>query len=289
MIIQKCHTSEEINQELLHIHNNYEDFTTFRTLGNSHDNRPVSLLRIGLGIETIVMTAGLYGKEDLNPLLLLKLAESYAKAYAENLELNKYPVRKLLNQCSVTILPLLNPDGYEIAHNGFQIIRNPILRQMCKMRGIESENWKYNARGVDLNGNFPCQTYEPAQLGEYPSSEQETRLLMRVFEEYDTSGYLNFYSNEKIVCYYRPEHRIAPFSFRCQMKRFPYRLRNKNNNMWKPGEHGESGSPAAYYTQLIGNPAFCIETVDNYRQNPWTLEQTSLEIQHIPLEIIKKM
>ena len=146
----------------------------------------------------------------MNPVLLTKLAEEYCQAYADDAEIDHYPVKELLNKCSLCILPLVNPDGYETVLQVLNSIRNPILRQLCKMRGIGAEHWKYNARGVDINRNFPCKSYIQQQLGEYPASENETRALMKVFEEYETVGYIDFHSRGRIIYYYR---QAMPFSY----------------------------------------------------------------------------
>ena len=74
---------------------------------------------------------------------------------------------------------------------------------MARARNISSENWKYNARGVDINRNFPCKSYVQQQLYEYPGSESETQMLMRIFRDYETVAYLDFHSRGKIIYYYR--------------------------------------------------------------------------------------
>ena len=78
------------------------------------------------------------------------------------------------------------------------------------MRGVDWPYWKYNARAVDINRNFPCKSYIQQQFGEYPASEQETQTLIRVFEQWDTIGYLDFHSRGRIIYYYR---QAMPFSY----------------------------------------------------------------------------
>lgn len=293
MVLNQTYTSEEIDQDMKILYEKYTDFTSYRIMGRSHDNRPISMIRIGLGIESLVLTAGIHGQESVNPVLLVKLAEEYCQAYAENLFVEKYPIREFLNRCSVTILPLVNPDGYETALHGFDTIRNPILRQMCKMRGISREQWKYNARGVDINKNFPCKSYTPQQLGEYPGSEQETQALIRVFDEYETIGYIDFHSRGRIIYYYR---QAMPFSYNQKnhkLARYMQRLSDysigKRDDTYDSGEN--SGSPVNYYSQLLSKPAIVVETVENsvqYPMEPLQQEHTYREIRTMPLEIIDK-
>lgn len=294
MVLNQTYTSEEIDQDIKILYEKHSDFTSYRIMGNSHDHRPISMLRIGLGIEALVLTAGIHGQESINPVLLARLAEEYCQAYAENTYIEKYSVRELLNRCSVTILPLVNPDGYETALHGFKSIRNPILRQMCKMQGIEWEHWKYNARGVDINRNFPCKSYTPQQLGEYPASEQETQALIRVFDEYETIGYIDFHSRGRVIYYYR---QAMPFSYNQKNHKLArYMQRLSDYSIGKRTEEcdaaGDGGSPVNYYSQLLGKPAIVVETVENsarYPLEPIWQEHTYQEIRTMPLEIIHKV
>ncbi len=118
--------------------------------------------------------------------------------------------RELLDHCSICFLPIVNPDGYVIATESFNAIRNPILRQACKMRGGTGPTGNTTQESVDINRNFPCKSYIQQQFGEYPASEQETKALIRVFEQCDTIGYLDFHSRGRIIYYYR---QAMPFSY----------------------------------------------------------------------------
>lgn len=286
-------TTGEIHQILETLGETYTDFVVHRILGTSHDNRPIPLLRIGLGMESIVLTGGIHGSEWINPVLLTMLAEEYCEAYSQNASIGPYPVRELLNRCSLIVIPLVNPDGYETARRGFSCIQNPILRQMCKMRGIRWQNWKYNARGIDINSNFPCKSYVCQQLGEYPGSEQETQALIRVFDEYDTIGYLDFHSRGRIICYYR---QAMPFFYNHKnhkLARSMQRLSEYNIGKKEDACTGETSGGCAvnYYSQLLGKPAIMVETVEDSVENPMEMscrERTYQEIRTMPLEIINK-
>jgi g-D-glutamyl-meso-diaminopimelate peptidase len=293
MILNRTYSCDEIFQDMKELAQIYTDFTLFRTVGISHDERPIPLLRVGLGIDTLVLTAGVHGRESVNPVLLTKLAEEYCSAYSENRTIEGLSVRELLNRCSICILPLVNPDGYETALCGFDVIRNPILRQYCKIRNIDAEHWKYNARGVDINRNFPCKSYIQQQLGEYPSSENETRALIKVFEEYDTVGYIDFHSRGRIIYYYR---QAMPFSYNQRNHKLArYMQKLSNYTIGKKEEEYMSqlngGSPVNYYSELLKKPAITVETIEEtagYPLDPSYQEKTFQEIHLLPLEIINK-
>ena len=201
--LNQSYTYEELLRNLQESGTQYPESTIYKKVGESHDERPIPMLRVGLGLDTLILTSGIHGKESINPVLLTRMAQEYCQAYQDNSYMGNYPVRELLNHCSICFLPIVNPDGYVIATESFSAIRNPILRQACKMRGVDWPYWKYNARAVDINRNFPCKSYIQQQFGEYPASEQETQTLIRVFEQWDTIGYLDFHSRGRIIYYYR--------------------------------------------------------------------------------------
>ena len=200
-------------------------------------------------------------------------------------------MRELLNHCSICFLPIVNPDGYVIATESFNAIRNPILRQTCKMRGVDWPYWKYNARTVDINRNFACKSYIQQQFGEYPASEQETKALIRVFEQCDTIGYLDFHSRGRIIYYYR---QAMPFSYNQRNHKLArYMQKLSNYSLGKQEEEYLSrlngGSPVNYYSELLHRPAITVETVEenaDFPLNPSCQERTYEEIRILPLEII---
>ncbi len=282
MILTQTSTYDEICENLYHLSAEYKDFTTLRMVGTSHDQRKIFLFRVGLGMETIVLSAGLYGRDTINPLLFLQLAREYCKAYLEDTSIGTYRVRELLNRCSICFVPLLNPDGYEICRYGYEAIRNPILRQFCKIREIDYKQWIFNAKGIDINGNFPCKSYVQQQLGEYPASEPETRALMKVFEEYDTIGYLNFQSRGRITYYFR---QALPFAYNPKYHRVARFMQKISDYcIGKKEEDKTGGTPLNYYSELMKKPALTIETLES---DPACFKETYKEVRTLPLKIIR--
>ncbi len=240
----------------------YPGFTVLRHMGTSHDGRTIPLIRMGLGVHSLVLTAGLYGNEQENPHLLLRLIEEYGRAYLKKETVQGYSVRQLLNQYSLVILPLLNPDGYDIVSQGFSIIRNPVLRQMCKMKELDAKQWIYNARCVNLDRNFPAKTYESQGPGEYPGSENETRALMRVFEEYETIGYLDFHSQSRVIYYF---YHTLPFVRHQKNYMLGHYLQPSREFHIRRREEDQipaGGSPVNYYAEYYERPAIIVKTTE---------------------------
>ena len=284
--LDRHHSYADIFREMKELAKEYEDFTICRTVGESHDQRPIPMIRIGMGMKTLVLTGGINGREWANPALLLKLLEEYCWLYQEDGCVGEYQVRNLLNHCALAVLPLLNPDGYQVAREGYSQIRNPVLRQLCRIKGIPSQEWEFNARGINIGGNFPCRSYISQQLGEYPGSEQETQALIRVFQEYDTVGYMDFHSRGRVICYYR--HAMS-FSYNQRNHRMArYLQKISDYGLGKQGDEEVGGSPVNYYSELVGQPALTVETLAADGRDTDSLEKAFGEIRPLPLEFLSR-
>lgn len=272
----------------------YSDFTICRIVGTSQDDRTIPMLRMGFGTRNLICTAGIHGRESVNPVLMLRMMEDYAQSFRFRQKIGGYDVSDLLHQFSICFLPVVNPDGYEIATQGFDVISNPIYRRMARSRNISSENWKYNARGVDINRNFPCKSYVQQQLYEYPGSESETQMLMRVFRDYETAAYLDFHSRGKIIYYYR---NAMPHTYNQKCRQLAKELQHVSGYALGRKEEEllsrvSGGNSVHFYSELTGNPAITIETLPQDAPFPPGVncqKDTYEEIKSIPLSLLSSL
>ena len=98
------------------------------------------------------------------------------------------------------------------AQNGFGAIRNPVYRQMLRMQSIPAEDFGYNARGMDISHNFPTVHYIRSRMGEEPASENETKALIRIIQEYDGRGLLTFAQSGREIIYYHCQQGVGSSS-----------------------------------------------------------------------------
>lgn len=293
--LERTYTYEMIFNEMKRLANEYHHLLTCRVIGHSHDDRSIPMISLGRGNEILFCTAGVHGREIVNPVILLKMIEEYAQTYNAGILLDdQYDVFKLMQKYSVFFIPLVNPDGYEIATRGFDAIRNPRLRQALRIRQISHENWKYNARGVDINRNFPCKSYIQQQYTEYPGSENETRALIHVFQDYDSVGYIDFHSRGKIIYYYR---QAMPYQYNQQSYRLArYLQKISHYSLGKKEEEFFSsmngGNSVHYYSEATGCPAITVETVDENAKFPLSVahqESAYEEVKYIPLGVLSQL
>ncbi len=148
--------------------------TVIRTI-HSKLNYPIELIKLKPEHpeKSILIIGVLHGDEPDGEYLIRKYLES-------DPEVNK---NRLL------FIPCLNPDGKHL-------------------------NTRQNVNGVDLNRNFPSQNWELTEDkdyfgGEHPSSERETKFVLKVFEQFDIDCILAIHAPYKIVNYDGPAKELA--------------------------------------------------------------------------------
>lgn len=154
------------------------------SIGNSVEGRPLWVLRLTAGLgppppdgeagpdaagpllpgrPQVKLVGNMHGDETVSRQVLIYLARELAAGYRRG----DPRIVRLLNTTDVYVLPSLNPDGFERAHEGDCGLSDS---------GPPGASGRDNSRGRDLNRSFPDQfsTGEPPALDEVP----EVRALM---------------------------------------------------------------------------------------------------------------
>lgn len=297
MLTAEALTYEKIYFSLWETAQRYGRFAQFRVIGKSHDDRLIPMLEIGGGHTVVFCVAGVTGRDRQMPDFLLQMAVEYCQAYECGWLLDEfYDVRELLDKVRLCIIPLLNPDGFEVCGRGYTVIHNPIYRQMLRMQNIPCEEFSANARGMDIRRNFPTNYYIRKRIHQEPASENETKALIRIFQEYKSRGLLSFCQSEKKIVYYRQSQGFAfnQRSYRLArhlQKRTCYRLEKTQAPEHTQGRQRakSTGTPEQFYAETVKQPSLMIETPFAPGDAP-ELEQRCKkdyqEIHLLPLEYI---
>ena len=75
--------------------------------------RPVRTLVIGTGPRKVFYSASHHANEWITALVLLKFAEDYAKAIAEDGKIFDQSARELSQNVTIYMVPMVNPDIFE--------------------------------------------------------------------------------------------------------------------------------------------------------------------------------
>ena len=258
----------------------YPDLIQVESIGTTVSNRSILMLKIGKGKRGILLTGGVHGRETINSVVLMRMIEEYACAYTnpfdeENMKRKcKIDIRQFLCEFTLYTVPLMNPDGYTIALNGFHVIHNEAQLKKARSLRIPYQEWKYNQCSIDINRNFPSITWREKFYGDEPGSELETKALMKIMIQLNTEAYIDYHSRGNEIYYYR---NLMPESYNERQLQIAKRLSKVTGyKLVPPNEEIEvgdtGGNTVHYYSEQTKMPAFTIETVPDEATFPLSLQ-----------------
>ena len=204
-------TSASSNRMILELVRTYP-FLRTELLTTTVFQRPVRTLVIGTGPRKVFYSASHHANEWITTLVLLKFAEDYAKAIAEDGKIFDRSARELSQNVTIYMVPMVNPDGVDLVTGAIEkgSAQYELAREIASgYPFIPFPNgWKANLLGVDLNLNYPA-GWEQAMMikfnqgfigpaprdyvGRAPLNQVETRAL---------AGYTEVLKPELILAYH---------------------------------------------------------------------------------------
>ena len=176
--------------------------------GRTRAGRPIFLLSVGTGKEKIFYSAGYHGSEWITVLTAMRFLEDILLSLKTGEPLWGYDFKKILKEKRLVFIPCVNPDGTEIAINGFHCARE--YYQIVKSVGKGDHlHWNANAAGIDINHNFDAgweklkemeimqgiRTPAPTRFGGLaPESEPETRAVTTLCRQVEFSRAMALHS-----------------------------------------------------------------------------------------------
>ncbi len=193
-------TNEEINDKLAELEANYPNKCKVEIAGYSQqDNMPIHMVKLSNDVDTfdesepvILLNGPLHAEEILGVSVTM---ETIINILENN---NASPYNAWLEHLQIYVIPILNPEGYEVVMDGIDTSYRKNKRDNNNNGSFDfSPNVGYDIDGVDNNRNFPfnwvhgdtlmCST--GAEVYDYyrgsaPLSESETRLVYDFCQEY---------------------------------------------------------------------------------------------------------
>ncbi len=213
----RIYTSDSCAQDILSLGQTYSDIVSVESIGQSTAGKEMYILKVGKGPVKVLITAATHARENITTNYVMRQAEELAAAYINNQTYESYDIVQLLNNFTLYISPMNNPDGVDIC-NGYA---DPI--GFTNVTDWTKTVWKANGRGVDLNRNFPfewdtmkendTENTAPSRMnypGDSSASEQETQNLMRLVQNHDFQFCLNFHTKGKILYWHDPVNGDIP-------------------------------------------------------------------------------
>lgn len=128
-----------------------------QSIGKSEKGRDLWAARLGKGEKSLLLVGTHHGREWMTTCLLMKMLEKYAVAYKQGEKLGSYSPQ-LLDEVSIWFVPMINPDGVSIQQGNLSRLSFTEKIAIWQMNTYSFNwiRWKANAKGVDLNRQYPA-------------------------------------------------------------------------------------------------------------------------------------
>lgn len=249
----------------------------YEKIGVSVLDRELGAFQIGRGPREIHYSGGMHANEWMTSLCLMAFLEELAEAESGGGKIRGMDAASLLEEVSLWVTPLINPDGAELVIRGLPQDLSVAERLLeWNAERADFSGWKANANGVDLNDQFPAHWEKEKErrdaggpgprdyTGEAPLTEPEAVALERFTRSRSFQLLIAFHTQGREIYWnYRDrepaESIVWAERFRQASGYIPVKL---------------EGSDAGYkdwFIQEFGKPGFTVEA--GFGVNPLALDQ----------------
>lgn len=189
----------------------YPSTIKLKTAGWSLWGRSLSLAVLGTGPRKILAVGSMHGREWMTSLLLARMIEEYASAARDRRSLAGYDVHSFLRRTTLMVMPMMNPDGVDIAIKGLAAGGDSRLLRRANLGRSDFSSWKANGRGVNLNVQFRADwsravsergAHFEKYKGPAPESEPEARALADLVRAARPDVVLAYHSSGRVIYWY---------------------------------------------------------------------------------------
>ncbi|MED3690470.1 M14 family zinc carboxypeptidase [Peribacillus butanolivorans] len=127
-----------------------------RKIGKTEKGKYIKAVKLGKGKKSILLVGSHHGREWLSSILLMTMLKDYAAAYQAGKPIGGFP-SGLLDEVSIWFIPMLNPDGVSIQQGDLSNLNFLEKAGVWRMNRYSTNwsRWKANAKGIDLNRQYP--------------------------------------------------------------------------------------------------------------------------------------
>ncbi|MFD2704403.1 M14 family metallopeptidase [Salibacterium lacus] len=181
-------------------------------IGISVLGKPIWLFRAGNGPKKIFFSGAWHGNEWLNTWLLMSFLHVFISKEESKERWYGVDPGAILQEVTLYAVPLVNPDGVELVQEGAHVLGKEKKNDVMQINGgmHDFRHWSANARGVDLNHQWPAGWKEEAAGspdrpfprhygGEAPLTEPEAKAVYQLSMQEEFSHILALHSQGEEV------------------------------------------------------------------------------------------
>ncbi len=142
---------EEVVQSLKEVY----PFIKLKSIGESVSGTDLIELRVGNGKKKVHLNGSFHANEWITTSILITFLNDYLLALTNGQSLRGIQVLPVYGGVTISLVPLVNPDGVDLVLNGPTKEKRDELIQINR-GSTDFTGWKANIRGVDLNNQFPA-------------------------------------------------------------------------------------------------------------------------------------
>lgn len=261
------HSYSELESDLMALQESYPLLAQVIDIGDSIENRNIYALKISDNVHMDEAEASVIflGCHHAREWISLEVPFLIGKHLLENYDTNS-EIKRLVDQCEIWIVPLVNPDGLEYSINFYRYWRK-------NMRDIGDGNY-----GVDPNRNFSymwgfdnegssANTYAEDYRGKAPFSEPETQAIRDLFIQNNFQALISYHSYTQVILYpwgFKYEPPIDDSVMNFMAAEMSSRMQAVNGRVYSYGRAGDSlyltnGDTTDWSYGVYGIPSFTIE------------------------------
>jgi g-D-glutamyl-meso-diaminopimelate peptidase len=155
---KQIYTYDIMVRDMKALAKSYPELISYQTIGKSEYGRDLWHLRIGHGPVNILLNGSHHAREWITTVTLMKMAETMGQNYRSGASWNGRQIGDLMEHVTFHIIPMVNPDGVTLQQKGAAAFPKQDRAALVRMNKGSSDfkRWKANARGIDLNRQYPA-------------------------------------------------------------------------------------------------------------------------------------
>ena len=193
-------------------------FLKTEIVAESAFGRNLRCLILGEGPRRVMYSAAHHANEWITATVLLKFAEEFARALAQDGEIFGARAAELARRATIYLIPMVDPDGVDLVTGALQPGdgQYEVARRMAQYYPVIPfpEGWKANLLGVDLNLQYPAKWLLAREIkfsqgfvrpgprdyvGRAPLDQRESRAMAGYTEYIDPAVVLAYHSQGKEI------------------------------------------------------------------------------------------